>query len=233
MNICGWNKITLLDYPEHLAATVFVGGCNFRCPFCHNPGLIFSGEQTGREGILEKEIFGYLQKRRGMLEGVCITGGEPTLQPDLAEFIRKIKKLGYLVKLDTNGYRPKVLWSLLSEGLLDYAAMDIKASKEHYRAAAGVKEPDLSRIEESVAILKNSDIPYEFRTTVVKGIHEAEEFDAIGRWLAGCRAYYLQAFQNSENVMQQGFAPFSKEEMEKMAEKARKYIDKVSVRGVE
>ncbi len=240
MNIYGFQKTTLLDYPEHVAATIFTGGCNFRCPFCHNGELVLgigSGEAAesgkGVEGIPEEEVFSYLEKRRGILEGVCITGGEPTLAPDLEEFIRKVKALGYLVKLDTNGYRPEVLWMLLEKGLLDYVAMDVKASRENYERAAGVKRLDLARIEESVAILKSCEIPYEFRTTVVKGIHKAEEFEAIGRWLAGSRSYFLQAFRESEKMLGEGFDCFSKREMEEMAAKAAKYIDKVSLRGVE
>ena len=231
MEIHGFNKTTLLDYPEHIAATIFTGGCNFRCPFCHNSELVLNPKE--QPVIDETEVFDYLEKRRGVLQGVCITGGEPTLQSDLICFIRKVKEMGYLVKLDTNGYRPDILWQLLEEGLLDYAAMDIKASKENYVKAAGVRQLELARIEESVCILKSSTIPYEFRTTVVKGIHEKEEFDAIGRWLAGCSAYYLQAFRENENVMQDGFSAFACSEMEKMADIARKYIDKVSLRGVE
>ncbi len=232
MQIYGFRKTTLLDYPEHVAATIFTGGCNFRCPFCHNGGLVL--EPEGQERKLEEEVLAYLKKRQGILDGVCITGGEPTLQPDLKDFIRKVKELGYLVKLDTNGYRPEVLWELICEGLLDYVAMDVKASRENYALAAGVKQIELARIEESIGILKSSEIPYEFRTTVVKGIHSMEELDAMGRWLEGCRIYYLQAFQENENVMVRNrFAAFSKEEMAEMAERAGKYIDNVVLRGVE
>lgn len=248
MQIYGFNKTTLLDYPGYVAATVFTGGCNFRCPFCHNAGLVL--DPTGQELISEEEVFAYLRKRQGILDGVCITGGEPTLQSDLREFILKIKELGYPVKLDTNGYRPQVLWSLLSEKLLDYVAMDIKASRENYAIASGLKNLDISRIEESVGILKSCKIAYEFRTTVVKGIHRIEEFDAIGRWLEGCKAYYLQAFRENENIIEsygncdeedtaEKNAPnsicgtFTKKDMESMAEMARKYIDNVALRGVE
>lgn len=249
MQIHGFNKTTLLDYPEHVAATVFTGGCNFRCPFCHNGGLVL--DPAGQEQIAEEEVLSYLQKRQGILDGVCITGGEPTLQSDLKNFIKQIKQLGYAVKLDTNGYRPGVLWDLLSDGLLDYVAMDIKASKENYVRAAGVRNLDISAIEESVAILKSSKIPYEFRTTVVKGIHSVEEFEVIGRWLEGCHAYYLQAFRENENLVEMymrrndaagnavfageniKFSAFPRKDMENMADTARKYIDKVGLRGVE
>lgn len=256
MQIHGFNKTTLLDYPEHVAATVFTGGCNFRCPFCHNAGLVL--DPMGQEQIAEEYVLAYLEKRRGILDGVCITGGEPTLQPDLREFIVKVKDMGYQVKLDTNGYRPQVLWNLLSEGLLDYVAMDIKASKENYARAAGLHNVNISQIEESVAILKSCGIPYEFRTTVVKGIHGVEEFDAIGKWLEGSRSYYLQAFRENENLIElfvsagategerrdtgaianenvavSRYKSFSTEDMKSMADIARKYIDKVVLRGVE
>ncbi len=231
MKIHGLNKTTLLDYPGHVAATVFTGGCNFRCPFCHNGDLVLHPE--AQPLIPQEEVLAYLGKRRGILEGVCITGGEPTLQPDLPEFIGSIRELGYLVKLDTNGYRPEVLRMLLEDGMLDYVAMDVKASPDNYQKAAGVSEPDLSLIEESIALLKGCGIPYEFRTTVVQGLHTVEEFDSIGQLLAGCRAYYLQAFRENENVMQEGFSAFSKDIMEEIAERAGKYMDKVELRGVE
>ncbi len=231
MQIYGFNKTTLLDYPEHVAATVFTGGCNFRCPFCHNGGLVLS--PNPEERIEEEEVLSYLKKRKGILEGVCITGGEPTLQKDLRNFICKVKDMGYLVKLDTNGYRPQVLWNLMQEGLLDYVAMDIKASKENYAVAAGVEGLDISRIEESVGILKGDKVPYEFRTTVVKGIHSIEEFEEIGQFLAGSRAYYLQQYRENDNVIVQGYDAFSKADLESMALLARKYIDKVVLRGVE
>lgn len=231
MQIYGFNKTTLLDYPEHVAATVFTGGCNFRCPFCHNGELVLA--PGAMEQVSEQEVWEHLKKRKGILDGVCITGGEPTLQKDLVDFVKRLKDMGYLVKLDTNGYRPRILWSLLQEGLLDYVAMDIKASKENYGRAAGVDGIDLSPIEESVGMLKSSHIDYEFRTTVVKGLHSIEEFDHIGSFLAGSRAYYLQQFRETKQVIQQGFEAFSKEEMEAMAKLCRKYIDKVCLRGVE
>lgn len=247
MQIHGFNKTTLLDYPEHIAATVFTGGCNFRCPFCHNGELVL--DPAGQSVISEEEVLSYLKKRQGILQGVCVTGGEPTLQKDLKEFLRKIKEFGYPVKLDTNGYMPGVLWGLLQEHLIDYVAMDIKASRENYATAAGLRHMDLSRIEESIAILKSSDIPYEFRTTVVKGIHTVEEFESIGRWIAGCPAYYLQSYEENENCLYRmvqavecddvktggadPFGAFSREELEQMAERARKYVGKVVLRGVE
>lgn len=231
MKICGWNKTTLLDYPGHIAATLFTGGCNFRCPFCHNAELVLRpGEQ---EEIREEEIFAFLQRRKGITEGICITGGEPSLQPGLKEFIRRVKGLGYLVKLDTNGYRPDVLWELLGEGLLDYVAMDVKASRKNYAQAAGLEGLDIAAIEMSMGIIRSSGIAYEFRTTVVKGIHTPEDMEDIGRWLSGCRAFYLQAYRDNENVMEPGFCAFSPEEMHDFLEITRKYIDNVSLRGIE
>ena len=231
MEIHGFNKTTLLDYPEHVAATVFTGGCNFRCPFCHNASLVLQPEEC--PVIPEEEVLGHLRKRRGILEGVCITGGEPTLQKDLKEFICKVKDMGFLVKLDTNGYRPEVLRQLLSEGLLDYVAMDVKAALPNYTKVTGCPQLDLSRIEESIAILKNSRISYEFRTTVVKGLHTVEEFEEIGRMLKGCRAYYLQVYRDNENVISRSYAAYPAQIMRDMKEMARKYIDKVELRGVE
>lgn len=231
MEIYGFQKTTLLDYPEHVAATVFTGGCNFRCPFCHNSLLVLDPKAQPR--IPEDEVIAYLEKRRGILEGVCVTGGEPTLQKDLGEFLGKLKSMGYLVKLDTNGSRPQVLRSLLEAGLLDYVAMDIKASWDNYGLAAGVQDFDPAPIRESMELLKNSQIPYEYRTTVVKGIHSLAEFEEIGRMLKGCPTYYLQCFRESENMIGDSFAAFSKEEMERMAALAGEYINTVTLRGVE
>ena len=231
MEIYGFQKTTLLDFPGHVAATVFVGGCNFRCPFCHNGLLVLD---PGNQPLIgEDEVLVYLKKRRGILEGVCITGGEPTLQKDLISFIKMLKAMDYLVKLDTNGYRPKVLEELLTEGLLDYVAMDVKASMECYDVAAGVSNLEREKILESIRLLKNCEIPYEFRTTVVKGLHGIEEFERISRLLSGCRAYYLQGFRESDNMIGEGYEAFSTQEMQEIADIAGKYIDKVELRGVE
>lgn len=231
MKLYGLNKTTLLDYPGHVAATVFTGGCNFRCPFCHNGDLVLHPETQLM--ISEEEVLIHLEKRRGILEGVCITGGEPTLQPGLLPFVGKIKELGYLVKLDTNGYSPRVLKRLLRENMLDYVAMDVKAAPENYARAAGCPELDFSRIQESISLLKHCSIPYEFRTTVVQGLHTVEEFDAVGQCLSGGRAYYLQAFRENEHVIQEGFRAFPAEIMEEIRERVKKYIDKVELRGVQ
>lgn len=231
MEIHGFQKTTLLDFPGHVAATVFVGGCNFRCPFCHNGLLVLT---PGNQPLIgEDEVLAYLKKRRGILEGVCITGGEPTLQKDLISFVKKLKAMDYLVKLDTNGYCPGVLEELLAEGLLDYVAMDVKASMGRYDIAAGVSNIECERILESIRLLKCCDIPYEFRTTVVKGLHRIEEFEEIGKILSGCRTYFLQGFRESDNMIGEGYEAFSAQEMEEIANIAGKYTDKVELRGVE
>lgn len=231
MEIRGFQKTTLLDFPGHVAATVFVGGCNFRCPFCHNGLLVVD---PGNQPLMEEdEVLAYFKKRQGILEGVCITGGEPTLQKDLISFVKKLKTMDYLVKLDTNGYRPEVLEELLTEGLLDYVAMDVKASLDLYDIATGAPGLERVKILESIQLLKNCDIPYEFRTTVVKGLHRIEEFEEISRLLIGCRAYYLQSFRESDSMIGQGYEAFSTQEMKEIANIARKYIDKVELRGVE
>lgn len=231
MQIHGLNKTTLLDYPEHVAATVFTGGCNFCCPFCHNADLVLHPGEVPT--LSEEEVLTFLQKRKNVLTGVCITGGEPTLQPDLPDFIRKLKELGYLVKLDTNGYRPEVLKSLLKEKLLDYVAMDIKNAKHKYDKAVGKDKMDIECIEESVEFLKSGNIPYEFRTTVVKELHTEADFEAIGEWLSGAKAYFLQGYRDNENVIQKGFTTYTKGEMEAFVEILKKYINRVELRGVE
>jgi pyruvate formate lyase activating enzyme len=192
MIIGGYQKLTLIDYPGKVAATVFTVGCSFRCPFCHNPELVL-GSQFG-VGISEKEFFDFLKKRKGKLEGVCITGGEPTIQKDIIEFIDKIKKLGFLVKLDTNGSRPDVIKKLLDKKLLDFIAMDIKNCLENYSKTAGLKA-DLDRIKLSVDLIMNSRIDYEFRTTVVPGIHNEEDFKKIANWIRNAKSYYLQEYR--------------------------------------
>ena len=231
MQIHGLNKTTLLDYPEHVATTIFTGGCNFCCPFCHNGDLVL--HPGGFPVITEEEILSFLQKRKGILSGVCVTGGEPTLQPDLPQFIAKIKEMGYLVKLDTNGYRPKVLRELLTAGLLDYVAMDIKNSKEKYAATVGKETLDISRIEESVELLKQGSIAYEFRTTVVRQLHAKEDFVKIGKWLSGAGAYFLQAYRDNENVICKGFSSYTKEEMEDFLSLLVPEISRVKLRGIE
>ena len=230
MQIYGLNKTTLLDYPHRVAATVFCGGCNFRCPFCHNSGLVLSPGEQPR--IPEKEILEFLKKRRGILTGVCVTGGEPTLQKDLGEFLYAVKDLGYLVKLDTNGYRPEVLERLVEGNLVDDIAMDIKSGPDGYALAAGIPV-DMEKIYKSIDFIKGCGVQYEFRTTVVRGIHRTEDFAQIGPMIRGCGEYYLQAYRENENVMQPGFASFTIEEMKAFAEQVAPFVKKVSLRGIE
>lgn len=199
MLIVGLNKTTLLDYPGRVAATIFTGGCNFRCPFCHNGDLVLKA--SALDAYSEEEVFSFLHKRKKVLGGVCITGGEPTLQPDLAEFIRKVKELGYAVKLDTNGYKPEVLDELLKEGLLDYVAMDIKNCKEKYAVTAGVTSFEIANIEKSMKLLEEYGIPYEYRTTVVKEFHKKEDLEAIGKWIDGRADWYLQPYRDGEEIL--------------------------------
>ena len=231
MQIHGFQTLTLLDYPGRLACTVFLGHCNFRCPFCQNGNLVLHPE---KEPVFpQKQIFDHLRKRKGILEGVCITGGEPTLEPELPEFIRKIKELGYLVKLDTNGYRPEVLKKLVQEKLLDYVAMDIKNAPGRYQETAGVPDMNVLNIQDSVEFLMAGEVDYEFRTTVTRELHRREEMEKIGKWLAGCKRYYLQNYRQSEAVIQPVFTGYSREQLERFRELLLKSIPEVEIRGVE
>jgi len=196
MLIAGFQKLTLIDYPGKIAATIFTFGCNFRCPFCHNPELV-GGIKYEVSSDIEKNFFKFLKTRKGKLSGVCITGGEPTLQPDLIDFIKKVKKMGFLVKLDSNGARPDVLKKLYDLKLLDFVAMDIKNSLKKYDKTNGIKT-DKDRIKMSVNLIMNSRVPYEFRTTVVPGLHKVEDFDEIAEWLSGAESYFLQEYREGK-----------------------------------
>lgn len=230
MKISGLQKTTLLDYPGHVASTIFLGGCNFRCPFCHNSDLLDAGEQGQFE---ENEILAFLKKRAGLIEGVCITGGEPTLHLDLEPFIRKVRKFGLSVKLDTNGYQPEILKSLCQKGLIDYVAMDIKAGRQGYGKAAGFPNIDINRIEKSVSFLLSGSVPFEFRTTVVKELHSDRDFEDISSWIKGCPTYYLQSYQDSEQVLMPGFSSCTKEELLHFLEIVRPSVGFISLRGVD
>lgn len=230
VKIHGFNKLTLLDYPGRLAGTIFLGSCNFRCPFCHNAGLVLSPD---REPVIPaEEVLGTLRKRRGILEGVCITGGEPTVNRELPELIKKIRELGYPVKLDTNGSNPQMLKELVNRGMLDYVAMDIKNSPEKYGLTAGISQIQLSDINESVEFLKTGTVDYEFRTTVVRELHRREDFQKIGHWLAGSRRYFLQAYKESEQVIRPVFSGYSKEKLENFRQMLLEEIPQVEIRGL-
>ena len=229
MDIAGLQKNTLLDYPGKIACTVFLGGCNLRCPFCHNPALVLPS-RAEPPAMEERELLAFLGKRRGLLEGVCITGGEPTLHRDLPQLLEKITALGYPVKLDTNGTNPKMLGQLLEAGLLSYVAMDIKNAPESYRETCGGADV-VEQVAESVKILRNSGIPYEFRTTVVKPLHSEETLKALGQWLSGTEAYFIQNFRDTGDLVGQGLSAFSQEELKQLLSAVQPYLPNARIRG--
>lgn len=231
MKICGFNKTTLLDYPGRVACTIFLGGCNFRCPFCQNGGLVERPEQQPEYS--REEILSFLKKRKGILDGVCISGGEPTLSPALGSLLPDIKSLGYSIKLDTNGSRPDILKSLAKDRLIDMIAMDIKTSPGQYSVLTGIAHPDLNAIYESVDFLMSGTIDYEFRTTVVKELHTERDFHEIGMWLKGAKSYYLQAYRDSEEVLQPGFSSYSQEELMYFRSILLNSIPLVEIRGID
>ncbi len=228
MIIKGLQKQTLLDYPDKLACTIFTFGCNFRCGFCHNPELVV---EDGREEIKEDYILNFLKERKSFLDAICITGGEPTLNKDLPDFIKKIKDLGFLVKLDTNGTNPKMLKKLIEEKLLDYIAMDIKAPLEKYDSVANV-EVNKDDIKESVELIKNFP-NYEFRTTVVPGLFSEEDAKSIGRWIRGSKKFYIQQFRGIKTLDKKfvDMKSFSKEKLEKFCNILKPFFEKCEIRG--
>ena len=230
MKISGLQKLTLLDFPGKTAATIFTGGCNMRCPFCHNALLVT--ELSDADDFSEEEVLSYLKKRKGILDGVCITGGEPLLQKDIASFIGKIKELGLSVKLDTNGSYPDKLKSLVEAGLIDYIAMDIKNSKEKYSETVGIKDFDIASVSESISYIMSCGIDYEFRTTIVRELHEIQDIEKIGEWIKGAKRYFLQNFVDSGNLIGDNLSAHSRETLDSMRISAEKYVDFVSLRGV-
>ncbi len=230
MRIHGLQKMTLLDFPGRVACTVFTVGCNFRCPFCHNSSLVVS---PALPELSQDDFFAFLRKRQGLLEGVAITGGEPLLHPDMPELLEKIRALGYAVKLDTNGAFPERLKAILEAKLADYVAMDIKNSPSKYALTTGVKDLDIAPVLESIMILRDSGVSYEFRTTVVREFHEAQDFEVIGRMIEGAQHYFLQAFTDRDTVPFEGLHAPSADEMRKYAEIAGKYVKDTQLRGVD
>lgn len=236
MIISGLQKMTLLDYPGKVACTVFLQGCNFRCPFCHNSDLL---GKDGPEPIPEETLLAFLKKRVGLLDAVCVTGGEPTLQKDLPDLLTKIKAMGYLVKLDTNGNKPDVLKSLVEEKLVDYVAMDIKNSPARYGETAGVPQMDLSHVEESIRYLLSGAVDFEFRTTVAEELHDPEDFAAIGRWLTEldpahkAPKFFIQPYVDRESVLAGGLHTPTKEKLQKMLDEISPYILFVDIRGMD
>lgn len=232
MLISGFQKLTLLDYPGKVGCTLFTGGCNFRCPFCHNASLVV--DIARNPVIAEEEILTYLKKRQGVLEGVCITGGEPTLQPDLIDFMARIKDLGFLVKLDTNGSRPDVLCKAVKDGRVDYVAMDIKSSPERYGAVAGVDNMDIAPITASKDMLLEGGVEYEFRTTVVRELHRVEDFIGIGEYIRGAKQFFIQSFKDSGDILGGlGYGAHEKETLLDMLETVTPYVVSAQLRGVD
>lgn len=238
MQFAGMQKLTLLDFPGTVACILFTRGCNYRCPFCHN-ALLVEGDGAGGETYTEEDIISYLKKRSGMLEGVSITGGEPTLYSELPQFIRKVKAEGYRVKLDTNGTNPDMVRELINENLVDYVAMDVKNSPALYARTAGLEgkldagSPLMKKVEMTRDILLEGRADYEFRTTLVKGLHTPESVEGAAAWISGAKAYYLQDFKDSgQLIAPEGLSAFSEAEMKEFAEIARKYVSNTSIRGI-
>lgn len=231
MDVSGLQKLTLLDYPGRVACTIFTGGCDLRCPFCHNASLALPERE--RDVIGHDELLSFLRKRVGILDGVAVTGGEPLLHAGIEELLAEIKALGYAVKLDTNGTFPARLRSIVEAGLADRVAMDIKAAPENYARVTGVPGLDLAPVRESVDYLMHCGVDYEFRTTAVKGLHVPEDFEGIGRWIAGAKEYYIQCFKDSGDLIAaQGLADFSEEEMRSLADIVRPFVPAVQLRGI-
>ena len=226
----GLQKLTLLDYPGNMACTVFTGGCNYRCPFCHNRSLVFLNENDSE--ISTEDILDYARNRRKVLDGVCITGGEPTLHKGLKSFIREIKELGLKVKLDTNGSNFNAVKELVEEGLVDYIAMDIKNCPEKYPETIGLGSYDLSEVNKTKDYLLEGHVDYEFRTTVVKQFHEVADIVKIGEWIKGAKHYYLQNFEDHGSCIQEGLSEVDLETLELMKTSVEKYVEDVGLRGI-
>lgn len=232
MKVTGIQKLTLLDYPGVVACTVFTAGCNFRCPFCHNAMLVLP-EQIDNECLTDDEVFGFLQKRRGVLDGVAVTGGEPLLHADMPEFLARVKELGYKIKLDTNGSNPELLSEIIKNKLVDRVAMDIKNAPEEYARTIGLESFDIAPVERSKEMLLSGETDYEFRTTVVKGIHTKESLIGAAKWIEGAKEYYLQQFKDSGNlILPDGLSAYDEKQMHALADAVRDYVPTVEVRGV-
>ncbi len=228
MDIHGLQKLTLLDFPGHVACTVFLGGCDLRCPFCHNAELV---DGSAKPIMTEEEFFRFLRGRSGLLDGVAVTGGEPLLRKELPDFLKKIRELGFAVKLDTDGTHPDRLRELIDGGLTDYVAMDVKNSPARYAATAGLKEMDLGPVRESVALLLEGRTDYEFRTTTLKEFHDRESFSEIGQWIRGAERYFIQSFVDRDSVPFEGFHAPSKEELLSYLEIVRPWVKRAEIRG--
>ena len=231
MLISGLQKLSLLDYPGTVACTVFTGGCNFRCPFCHNSALVLP--ELINKNNEEEKVLSFLKKRQGVLDGVAITGGEPLLHADMPEFLAKVRALGYKIKLDTNGSFPDRLIEIVNAGLVDRVAMDIKNPPELYAKTVGLEKLDMQAIERSKDFLLEGRVDYEFRTTAVKGLHSAESIAQAAKWIEGAKEYYLQQFKDSGQILAgSGLDAFNEEEMKALADAARPYVPAVALRGL-
>ena len=230
MKIHGLQKVTLLDFPGRVACTVFLGGCDLRCPFCHNSGLLSASAPAELD---DKALLAFLEKRRGLLDGVAFTGGEPLLRPELPELLERVKAQGYAVKLDTNGLHPRALKAVIRAGLVDYVAMDIKNSPSRYAETCGLKQLDLAAVEQSAALLLEGETEYEFRTTAVAELHDDRSFAEIGRWIRGARRYAIQCFIDRETVLRPGLHAPEKTALRRWAELIRPYVAEVLLRGVD
>lgn len=230
MKIGGLMKLTLLDFPDKVACTIFTAGCNFKCPFCHNAFLV----NTNGDELEEEEILEFLRSRKKILDGVCITGGEPTIHPDLGDFIKKIKsETGLLVKLDTNGANPKALKSLVNEGLVDYVAMDIKNSPDKYPQTSGVGENVVEKVRESIDFLMENKVDFEFRTTVTNELHTDEDMRKIGEWIKGAPKYYIQPFKDSGDILESGNTPPGSGDLKRFLSIIKDYVPTARLRGTD
>lgn len=229
MILCGYEKFSMVDFDGKIACTVFTGGCNFRCPFCHNAPLVVGDVKS--QQIDENEVFDYLQKRKGLVDAVCVTGGEPTLQPDLCDFLAKVRSMGYATKLDTNGLRPDVLKAVLDDKLVDYVAMDVKNSPEKYAQTVGVQNVDMGKILSSIQLLKDSGIDFEFRTTLIKEFHTADDVQKIAYLVSGAPRYFMQKYNDNDGCIAHGYTPVPKADAERYKEYFADKVGFVSLRG--
>ncbi|MCM1306603.1 MAG: anaerobic ribonucleoside-triphosphate reductase activating protein [Bacteroides sp.] len=229
MKINGYEKFSMVDFEGKICCTVFTGGCNLRCPFCHNGALVVGDVKANQ--IDDGEVIEYLKKRKGLVDAVSVTGGEATLQPDLADFLCRVRELGYVIKLDTNGLRPDVLKSLIDDGLVDYVAMDIKNSPEKYPMTVGLKSVDLDKINESMRVIKDSGVRHEYRTTIIKEFHTMGDMQKIADWVSGANAYYMQKYKDSEGCISHGYHEIDKTTAEAFAKLFEGKVKKVGLRG--
>lgn len=229
MIVCGFEKFSMVDFDGRIACTVFTGGCNFRCPFCHNGALVVGNVKA--QEIEVQEVFDYLKKRKGLVDAVCVTGGEPTMQKELPQFLRDVRSLGYATKLDTNGTNPQMLADVIEKGLVDYVAMDIKNCKAKYPQTIGINSIKMDDICKSVDILLNSAIDYEFRTTVIDEFHTVEGMKEIAEWICGAKRYYLQKYKDNEGCISHGYSEVSRRKVDEFVKLFEGKVGVVGLRG--